>query len=103
MYTRNNLGTGQKYIQIDGRLSTDESAAVRMIGNDPTGTGRVEAEIKNAPGPLDKNGNADSERRTGRRNVPDRSSSRRASRRLPPDGTPPTPPAPPSDCVLCVT
>ncbi|MEO9108782.1 MAG: hypothetical protein ABI368_01025, partial [Jatrophihabitantaceae bacterium] len=103
MYTRNNLGTGQKYIQIDGRLSTDESAAVRMIGNDPTGVGRVEAEIKNMPGPLDKNGNADP-------NVgPDDATFRVAFLMK---GDPQTPPSatPPADtggssgpCVLCVT
>ncbi|MDT4942926.1 MAG: hypothetical protein QOJ34_3015, partial [Pseudonocardiales bacterium] len=102
MYTRNNLGTGKKYIQIDGRLSTDESAAVRMIGNDPTGAGRIEAEIKNVPGPLDKNGNPDS-------NIgPDDATFRiaflsKGDPQTPPTATPPTPPTPPSACVLCVT
>jgi len=101
MYNRTNRGTGQKYIQIDGRLSTDESAAVRLIGNSQS-VGRIEAEIKNIPGPNDKNGNPDP-------NVgPDDATFRvaflmKGEKETPPTGTPPTPPAPPSECVLCIT
>ncbi len=105
MYTRDNLGTGQKYIQVDGRLSKKVDAALRLLGSAGGKVGRVEAELKNAPGPLDKNNNPDPsvgpDDATFRLEFLQKGDPQHVPG--PPPSTPPAPPAPPEDCVFCVT
>lgn len=103
LYTRDNLGTGQKYVQVDGRLSTDESAALRLLSNDAS-IGRIEAELKNIPGPLDRLGNPDPtvgpDDATFRLEFLKKGEGQKPPTESP---TPPAPESPPGDCILCIT
>ncbi len=98
MYTRNNIGTGQEFIRIDGRLSTTEQVGVRVRGSDSSIVGRVEGKILNIPGPGAGIGPDDA---TFRVNF-----LMKGDGKAPPSQTPPPDTGgdtPDDGCVLCVT
>lgn len=52
LYDRTNKKTGSSFLRVDGRVSTPISAGIRLLGGDPTGIGRLEAEVKDVPGAI---------------------------------------------------